>query len=207
MKNIGFIFLLAFLLVNCGKIDSHTNHVFYLHGRIIELQGIDAVSEQFGRYEYDQMIDSIKVTGAVLHNEIRTKQTDFQEFCNKVSEQINALIKQGVSPNRITVIGASKGGVMAMSISHINEHPIKYVLLAANNDDIERENEWNLHGRILAFYEVTDSLASKDYQHWIDVSTDAVEFNQIALKTGLGHGFIYQPLSVWWQPTKKFIGQ
>lgn len=179
--------------------------MFYLHGRIIEVQGIDAVSEQFGAYQYEDIIDALKQTGATVHNEVRTEGTDFQNFCIKISKQIDNLIQSGVSSNDITVIGASKGAVMTMNISNLNSNPINYVLLAANNDYIENENQWQLHGRVLGIYEKTDVLAGKNYQHWIDASPEAIAFEQLQINTGLGHGFLYRPLEAWLEPTIAWI--
>jgi len=180
-------------------------HIFYLHGRIIEIQGINAISEKFGKYEYNKIIDSLKSTGAIVHNELRTEQTDFQAFCKSTSNEIDELIESGVNSTNITVIGASKGGIMAMNISNMNPHPINYILLAANNEQIELQHQWNLHGRILGIYEKSDSVANKNYNHWINESTNAIEFNQIEINTGLGHGFLYRPINEWLEPAKKWI--
>jgi len=203
MKKTYFLFLLAILFLCCQT--KNEKHLFYLHGRIVEVQGIHAVSEQFGAYQYEDIINTLKQAGAVLHHEVRTTETDFQDFSIKISNQIDSLIQSGVSPNDITVIGASKGAVMTMNISHLNSNPINYVLLGANNDYIENENQWNLHGRILGIYEKSDNLAGKNYQYWVHASPRAVSFEQIEINTGLGHGFLYQPLEAWLKPAFKWI--
>ena len=197
--------LTVFLFLSCQTDDKETKHIFYLHGRIIELQGINAISEKFGKYEYQAIIDSLKAMNAVVHHEVRTSTTDYQEFCEHISIQINKLVDSGVKPNNIAVIGASKGAVMAMNISVRNNYAVNYILLGANNDQIEIENNWNLHGRILGIFETSDLLAGKDYQHWIKVSTNAVDFQQLEINTGLGHGFLYRPVKQWLAPTKKWI--
>lgn len=202
-----YILFLATFFLSCQSSLTSTKHVFYLHGRIIELQGINAISEQYGRYEYQRIIDSLKSTRAVVHGEVRMATTDFEAFCQKTSKEIDDLINNGIMPGDITVIGASKGAVMAMNIANQNTHPINYVLLAANNDYTERENDWNLHGNILAIYEKSDAIGGKHYQYWIDRSTNAKRFKQIEINTGLGHGFLYRPIPEWWEPTKKWINQ
>ncbi len=190
----------------CCRYDrEEIQHIFYLHGKIVETQGINAISDRFGKYEYENIIDTLKSIGAVLHNKVRTEETVFQIFCEQTSIQIDELIASGVKPKNVTVIGASKGGVMAMSISHINKHPINYILLAANNEQIERENHWMLNGRILGIYDKSDALAGRDYQYWISQSINAIEFKQLEINTGLGHGFIYKPINDWWLPTKNWI--
>ncbi len=68
------------LLISCSQKQESMKHIFYLHGMIIEVQGIHAVSPQFGAYDYTDIIDSLKATGAKIHAEVRTEKTDFNEF-------------------------------------------------------------------------------------------------------------------------------
>ena len=122
------------------------------------------------------------------------------------SKQIDSLIKNGVDPADITVIGASKGGVMAMCISSINRHPINYVFLASNNDQIEKEHSnWKLKGRVLAIYDSSDTIAGKKYDVWKQRSPDVEVFKQIELDTKLGHGFLYTPMNEWMAPVREWI--
>lgn len=199
--------LLAFFFSTCTttKKQPSTKHIFYLHGRIIELQGPNAISERFGKYEYYAILDSLQTTGATIHHEIRTADVDFEDFCRQTSQAINQLVERGIPPAAITIIGASKGAVMAMRIADQNKHTINYVLLGANNTHIEQENDWNLHGKILGIYEKTDSLAGRAFNTWMERSTNATSFKQLEINTGLGHGFLYRPLAAWWLPTKEWI--
>lgn len=202
MKKILFASLL-FAFVACDSTPE--KHIFYLHGRIIELQGVNAVSVDYGEYKFQDIVDSLKSLGAEVHAEVRTEQTDFDQFCAKTSKEIDALIKKGVAPSDITVIGASKGGVMAMTISDLNQHPINYVFLASNNDQIEREHDWKFHGRVLAIYEVSDTIAGKKYDVWEKRSAEAKAFKQVKLDTKLGHGFLYTPMKEWLIPVKSWM--
>jgi hypothetical protein len=96
---------------------------------------------------------------------------------------------------------------MAMDIANRNTHPVNYVLLAANNDRLEQEYDWNLHGNILGIYERSDSIAGKDYRYWINRSTHAVRFEQLELNTGLNHGFLYSPIPEWFTPAKNWMNK
>ena len=199
-----FIVLLVSVSLNAQKTKA-VKHVFYLHGMIIEVQGVNAVSDVFGPYKYEDIIDSLKSTGYQVHSEVRTTKTDFNVFCQKISQQINQLINDGVAPNDISVIGASKGAMMAMQISSSTTHPVNYILLGANSDRTEKNFNWKLHGRILGIYEQSDTVAGKDYSYWIDRSSEAKEFQQLKINTGLGHGFLYRPISAWLGPAKDWI--
>ena len=202
--------LLLVLLVNSNLNAQETKtmkHVFYLHGMIIEVQGVHAVSDVFGPYKYNDIIAALEATGYSVHSEVRTTKTNFNDFCENISQQITHLINEGVRPQDISVIGASKGAMMAMQISDINEHPVNYILLGANSDRTENTFNWNLHGRILGIYEQSDTVAGKDYSYWIDRSSEAKEFQQLKINTGLGHGFLYRPIKEWLGPAKDWMAQ
>lgn len=209
-KLTGYLLLgtVFFLLLQCSKGNAPVEkHIFYLHGRIIEEQGPNAVSEKYGPYAYTAIIDSLKATGAVVHHELRTQETDFYQFAEHTSAQIDSLLAGGVDPRDITLIGASKGAVMTMYIAHSNPAPINYVLLGANNDYIEQEYDWHLHGHILAVYERSDAVAGKNYDHWVANSPEVADFRQLEINTGLDHGFLYRPIDAWWQPAKAWVGR
>ena len=195
------------LLISCSQKKESMKHIFYLHGMIIEVQGIDAVSPQFGPYEYTTIVDSLKATGAEVHAEVRTEKTDFNEFGKKISKEIDDLIAKGVSPSDITVIGASKGGMIAMYISDMNINKVNYVLLGSSSDYSRKNFDLNLHGNILGIYEKSDTVAGNSYQYWIDKSTNATSFEQLQINTGLGHGFLYTPNNAWMNPAKEWMNQ
>jgi hypothetical protein len=206
MCRITFFLLVCLIATSLSSQQTKTmKHIFYLHGMILESQGINAVSTVFGPYKYQEIIDSLKATGYQEHSEVRTTKTNFNTFCTKVSGQIDELVKEGIQPNDISVIGASKGALMAMTISDRNTHAINYILLGANSDRTEQNFEWKLHGRILGIYEKSDNIAGKAYSYWIDRSTGAKEFMQLEINTGLGHGFLYRPIKEWLNPTLSWV--
>ncbi|WP_264558399.1 alpha/beta hydrolase [Flavobacterium sp. N2270] len=205
MKLKLYIFFLVAITFSSCNAQLPTKHIFYLHGRIIEQQGKNAVSEQFGKYELDSIIAALKVENGIVHAEIRNSNVDYKLYAIKVSKQIDELIKSGVEAKNITVIGASKGAIIACNISSLNTNAINYVFLAGNNDYQEMNNEWKFHGKVLCIYDSSDDIAGKNYDYWKAKDNFTTKFEQIELKTNLGHGFIYKPLSVWMEPTKKWI--
>ncbi len=189
----------------CTQQGQPRKHVFYLHGMIVQVQGINAVSDTFGPYRYTDIVDSLKASGYDVHSEVRPPETQFEAYARKVSGQIDELIGQGVKAGDITVIGASAGAQMAMAVSDQNTNPINYILLAANSDRLEKSFSWKLHGRILGIYERSDQIAGKNYDYWKNRSPDARPFEQLEINTGLDHGFLYQPLPDWLGPAREWI--
>ncbi|HST20125.1 MAG TPA: hypothetical protein VLR90_03350, partial [Blastocatellia bacterium] len=98
-------------------IDTSAKYLFYLHGRIIEEEGINAVSQVFGAYEYEQILQTFVDKSFIVISEPRPKGTDVQQYAAKVVGQINILVQAGVPPQKITVVGASKGGSIAVATS------------------------------------------------------------------------------------------
>jgi len=115
-----FVFLLPiFLVLACSDQPSISNepqpkYLFYLHGRIIEEQGINAVSEQFGRYEYMAILDTLEQHQFTVISEARPRNTDINTYANKLAKEVSKLIDAGTLPKNITILGASKGAVIAM---------------------------------------------------------------------------------------------
>jgi hypothetical protein len=192
-------------LSGCITQENNEKHIFYIHGRIIEQQGKNAISEKFGKYEFDSIISAIEVENSIVHYEIRKKNVEPRNYANKVSKQIDSLIKSGIKPIDITVIGASKGAIIASNISDINESQINYVFLAGNNEYQENNNEWKFHGQVLCIYDLSDGIAGKNYSHWKNKENFTTKFEQLEIETNLGHGFLYKPLRVWTEPAKTWI--
>lgn len=199
-----FYSTLLILVVSCRNTIPQI-HIYYLHGQINEEQGRNAQSEKFGKYELDEILEQLKVSNSIVHCEIRAKDTDVKIYANKISKEIDSLIKLGILPQNITIVGASKGAVIAMNISDINTHPINYVFLAGNNEYQEKENDWKFHGQVLCIYDLSDDIAGKNYNYWMEKPNYSTLFKQIEIKTNLGHGFIYKPLKEWIDPTKEWI--
>lgn len=101
----------------------------------------------------------------MIHSEVRKSIVYLGDYCHKIPNQVDSLISFGDEPRNITIVGASKGTVMAMNISSINTNSINYIFLAANNYLVEHESDWNLNGKILGRHDSSDTLAGKNYYH------------------------------------------
>ncbi len=205
---IGYLILwtVLMLFIACKtSVQNEKKYIYYLHGRIIEIQGIDAVSDEYGKYEFDSIVRALSAPEHIVIAEVRTENVDYVEYANKVSKEIDSLVSLGVKATNITVIGASKGAIIASNISSININPINYVFLAGNNKYQEENNNWKFHGQVLCIYDQSDSIAGGNYDYWKNKENYTTRFEQLELKTHLGHGFLYKPLKVWIEPTRKWI--
>ena len=83
------------------------------------------VSEEYGKYEFDSIVNALKDSNTLVIAEVRTENVDYLQYANKVSKEIDSLVKLGIKSKEITVIGASKGAIIASNISNINSNPNK----------------------------------------------------------------------------------
>ena len=104
------------------SVDSTKHYLFYLHGKIIEDQGIPAVSPDYGEYEYQAILEKLSSYGFVVISEQRGKNTDSMEYAKKITEQVTTLLKAGVPAKNITIVGASKGAGITIFVSHLLEN-------------------------------------------------------------------------------------
>jgi hypothetical protein len=189
------------------KIDARAHYLFYLHGRIIEDKGTHAVHERHGAYEYEKILETFKGAGFVVISEARAKDTDVAQYAAKVIGQINALLKAGVAPRSITVVGASKGSGIAMRVSSLLKHrDVNFVIMAGCGQQTLKDQSLNLYGRVLSIYEATDDGAGT-CESLFARSAGLSGQREIKINLGLGHGFLYRPHKEWIEPAAEWAKQ
>ena len=194
------ILLVSLLLVSCGAREIEKTHVFYLHGRIIEEQGRRPTHPEYGTYEYDEILHRLGGEGRVVLSEARPRGTDPDAYAEKIAKQIEDLLAKGVPGRRITVIGASKGAVIAMLVStKVRSPEVGYVILANCNDWVLQNQRIDLHGQVLSIYEASDSFGGT-CEPLFRQSKELGTHREIRLETGLRHGFLYRPIPEWIEP-------
>ncbi len=183
----------------CGQ-----RYLFYLHGRIIEDQGSNAVDtiRGFGAYLYEDIVDSFRKKKFVVISEVRQKNTDVEEYALKVKKQVDSLLQKGIAAVNITVIGASKGAVIAMLTSSLLKNKdVNFVFIAGcNEDNFSRLPPIEFCGNILSVYEKTDGIGKSCTPVKNRSLQKIPHYKEIRLNTGLKHGFLYKSLPVWMAP-------
>lgn len=177
-----------------------SRYVFYLHGAIVESLGPRGYSERYGAYDLPGILEALAGDGVKVIGERRPKETDPSQYADGLTIRIRQLVESGVSPGQITVIGASKGAVIAALVSTRARIPgLNYVLLGNCNDWLIRTYDPRLTGRILSIYESSDEIG-QSCRKLVDRSPSIERFDEVRLTTGLGHGFLYRPLPEWIGP-------
>jgi acetyl esterase/lipase len=175
-------------------------YLFYLHGRIVEDQGPRGVSPRFGRYDYPAILAAFRARGLEVVSEVRPRDTDPGAYADRVVGEIRVLLAGGIAPSRITVVGASKGSVIAALVStRLRDPGVRYVLLANCNPWLIRTHDPRLTGEVLSIYEQSDQMG-RSCRPVAARSPALRRFAEIRLRTGLGHGMVYRPIRAWVDP-------
>lgn len=176
--------------------------VIYLHGRIIEDQGPAAVSPEFGAYGYHAILDSLRASGFQVLSDLRPRGAGMDESAARVARQVDSLLKAGVTPARIAIVGFSKGGGIAMLASaRLRRSDITFVFMASCG---EANAELDLRGRLLSIYEESDPLGRSCSAVFARTPKESVHAeHQIA--TGLKHGAFYEARPEWLEPVRAWI--
>ena len=182
------------------EVDTRARYLFYLHGYIVEAGNTRPTSPKFGVYEYEQILEAFKQRGFLVISEARKKNPEIEPYAAKVAGQVRQLLKAGVPPRQITVVGASQGSWIAMLAStYLANRDLNFVLIAACSADEGFLRSVNLHGNVLSIYEKSDLAQScQDYHK---DATGINDWKEVEVNTGLRHGFLYRPMKEWTEPT------
>jgi hypothetical protein len=179
-------------------------HVFYLHGRIIEDQGERPTHPQFGVYEYRLILDALRDEGFEVISERRSPGTDMTAYAERVAGEARELLSKGVPPERITVVGFSKGGGIAIRASALLGNPkIGFVWLASCGDGTLGASAPAPTGEVLSVFEASDPLGVSCgalFERGRELRRD-----EVRIETGLGHGAFYTPRPEWMGPVVAWI--
>jgi len=187
------------------SIDPSQKYLFYLHGKIIEDQGIPAVSPDYGEYEYEAILKKLASYGFVVISEQRPKNADGMKYAERVVAQVTELLKAGVPAKNITVIGASKGAGIALFISYLlKNEEINFVVMGTCDPDTVKslkQNNMLLYGNVLAIRDSVDELSGSCQDLFaFSEGKGLARHDEITLHIGTGHGILYKPLDEWILP-------
>ena len=195
------------------SIDPTKRYMFYLHGKILEDQGIPAVSPEFGEYQYEEILKTLQNYGFEIISEQRPKNANSWEYAQRTAGQVSELLAAGVPPGSITVVGVSKGAAIAAVASHLVGNPeVNYVLLGTCHPTLVED--WKqegliLSGNVLSIYDFEDDEYSGSCKELFSLAEGKGlnHYNELVLEVGTGHGILYKPLQEWILPTVKWANQ
>ena len=188
-----------------ADIRPDARYLFYLHGAIIEEEGLRPEHPTFGFYEYEAILDSLAAHGLVVISEARKPGTNISTYAEKVTGQIERLLETGVPPEHISVVGHSKGGAIAiMTSSSLKNDKVNFAFMACCSHRLLQNPEVDLRGRILSIYEASDEWFGS-CQKAFDQASHPLVTHEIEIHTGEGHGAFYRPIPEWVNPVVEWV--
>ncbi len=193
------------------SIDPTKRYMCYLHGRIIEDQGIPAVSSEYGTYEYEAILEKLAGYGFTLISEQRQKNTDGMKYAERVAGQVTELLDAGVPAKNITVVGASKGGSITIAISDmLANQGLNYVLMGTCDSEtaqLYQQKNIYLYGNVLTIRDTVDELSGSCKELFMFSVGKIARHEELVLNIGAGHGILYKPLDEWVLPAVQWAEQ
>jgi len=188
-----------------GNPDSTGLYLFYLHGLIVEEAGIRPKSEEHGYYEYELILEELAREGFIVISEVREKGTQIKSYAENIVFQIKELLANGVAPENIIVVGASRGGIISAYISAmLRKKEINYVFLAGLFEKCLKDEELKLYGNVLSIHDRSDKLSITPSLYF-QRSEGLGKFAEIVLSLDIGHGLIYKPYREWIDPVLEWL--
>lgn len=197
--------LLCVIAFSCGSYDDE-RFIFFLHNRFLEEHRLDELHPEFGRAEYKGILEEFEKSGLKVISEKRNGNVNAREYAIGIVDKIDSLINSGTEPERITIVGTSKGGYIAQYVSTLANNPeLNFVFVASyRTSDLVNIPEINFCGNILTIYEKTDPYGVSAVDRKENSACRIQYFKEIELNTGMGHGFLFKPLKEWMRPTIKW---
>ena len=185
--------------------DNTKHYLFYLHGLIVEEAGIRPHSEEHGYYEYELILEELAKEGFIVVSEARKQGTQVKAYAENIAAQIKKLLAGKVPPGNITVVGASKGGVITAYVSMmLREREIQYVFLAGLFERCLQDEHLKLYGKVLSLHDRSDTLSITPSLYF-QRSEGLGKFKEIVLNLDIGHGLIYKPYREWINPLLDWV--
>jgi hypothetical protein len=186
-------------------LDASARYLIYLHGRIIEDKGPRPTDSRWGIYEYQHILEELAHDRAIVISEQRPPNTDVDRYADHVVDQVSQLLNAGVPPQRVTVVGFSKGGGIAIRTAARLQNPrVNFVLLAACGDGDFSASDLKMSGRILSLYEASDDIGRSCASLFATPGATG-ERAETRIAIGGGHGAFYRPHSEWLTPLRHWI--
>lgn len=189
-----------------SEATNNDRYIFFLHNLFLETHELNEVHPEFGRTEYHEILSEFEKNGFRVISEKRNSNIRAREYAVGIVNQIDSLIKKGVNPKTITIVGTSKGGYIAQYVSTFANNPdLNFVFIGSfMKSDIGDIPEINYCGNILTIYEKSDPYGVSAVARKNMSSCEIKHFKEIELNTGMGHGFLFKALKEWIEPTIKW---
>ncbi|RLE28213.1 MAG: hypothetical protein DRJ65_00310 [Acidobacteria bacterium] len=188
-------------------LDPEAEYLIYLHGAIIEEQGMQATHPQFGTYNYTEILQAFADRGFTVIAEARPAGTRPDVYADHVIAQVRQLLDGGIPDDHVTVVGFSKGGIIALLASRIvGREKVTWIVQGGCGPWIERLPDFVPVGRMLSQIDSADDVAQSCLTLFGRMPEGAI-FDENTLELGSGHGAFYRVSPSWLEPAVEWAGK
>lgn len=186
------------------SIHTSESYVIFSHGRIAEGAEPRPVSPQFGVYDFPSIKQALAQGSHFNLIAQQRPKSDDDAYADVLVSWVKRLLAAGVAPNRITLVGFSRGArLTGLAAGRLVGAGINTVLLAiCENGDFENDPPVTLGGSFLSIYEKSDEYGSCSK---LAARSRLNSFQEIAISTGRRHAAFFQPSPDWVVPLKAWI--
>jgi hypothetical protein len=187
-------------------IDPDRHYLFYLHGQIVEGSDGTPVHPNLGTYNYPKIVEALEKEGFWVISEIRRKNSNPGTYAGLISFYVDQLKEAGVPSSNITVVGGSKGGIIACYVSNKQQDPdINYVILAGFFYSMKADPKMLVSGRVLAIHDSADQ-SNINPKYFLKKSKAVTQEKIVITRRGWGHALIFEPRREWISELVKWSG-
>lgn len=188
------------------QINPDARYIIYVHGRIIETEGPEAISERFGRYDLRGITEGLSSRGQLVIAEVRAPGG--LDYVDTIVSHVRSLQSAGVAAENIAVVGFSKGGYMTLRAAReLRDPDVNYAILAGciaeaiSGEDLSGDG---LDGRILSMADSADDLGFP-CSPLFERNPHLISPVSVVFHEGSGHGLFYTADPVWMTPLLDWI--
>jgi len=189
-----------------GVPGTSSRYIVYLHGRIIEDEGLRPTHPRFGVYEYQDILDTFDAAGFTVVAPVRPPGADPSEHARVTADEVRRLLDIGVPAEHITVVGFSKGGAIAvLTAAELGNPHVNFVFIACCSHRITSSVAaagGHLTGRMLSIYEASDAVGS--CSSLFERAAPDSSVAEVEVEIGGGHGAFYRPHPDWVGPVTRW---
>ena len=188
-------------------IDPDRRYLIYLHNQFQETATEGQEHPVFGPYHYRQILEAFAERRFVVLSEQREPRADPARWADRVAEQVRMLLEAGVAPDRVTVVGFSKGGAIAiLAAARVADPGVSYVFLAACGQWLDSMPDLRPSGRLLSIREASD-VAAGSCRPLLERAPQGVQTREVEIHVGGGHGAFFSPRDEWIDPVVEWANK
>ena len=174
--------------------------LWYLHGDVPEDQPAAAVRVGAAVDQYSRMQAMLGDSGFIVTYQLRKPNVDPEVYADSVAQQIRRRLAAGVPAANISVLGDSKGALIAMLVSsRLPDRDIRYIVIDGCGKSNLTRYPLQFHGDVLSIFETSDTLGGSCAVA-LRRSTDMGYKKELMLRTGLADANGRHPLAEWLEP-------